>query len=105
MLAPATTANGPAIGATTAVGTLEAVAEPALFAGSGWAVPDDANAVFVNDPVWGAWTVTVKFVTAPFARVVTVGQLTIPFENRPPEEALVNARFVGRLSWTTTFAA
>src|SRR5258706_4149489 len=97
--------NCPGIGARTVVVTLDAVAEPSLFDGSGSAVPDEANAVFVNDPIWGAWTVTVKFVTAPFARVVTVGQLTIPFENTPPEEALVNARFVGRMSWTTTFAA
>ena len=63
------------------------------------------DAVFVNEPLLGAVTVTVKFIVAPRAKLVIVGHQTVPLPLVPPLVALTKVTFVGSRSLTMTLVA
>ena len=89
----------------TVVMTFALEEEPSLFDASGSVEVAVLDAMFVNEPLAGAVTVTVKFVVAPTAKFVIVGHQTVPLPFVPLLEALTNVPLVGNRSLTITFVA
>ena len=75
-----------------------------LFVGVGSGVGDVTLAKFVNEPVAGAVTVTVRFVACA-ARSVPKFHVTIPLLFAPLPLAVTNETFAGSVSVTMTLLA
>src|SRR5436305_1203745 len=89
----------------TVVLTVEPILIPSLLVGTGSPALEVAEAVLVNDPLAGAFTVTVKLVVSPYARLGSAGNSAVWSVDVPPALALTKATTAGRLSLTTTLLA
>src|SRR5437763_116968 len=111
MLLPAVTVALPVLlTATSACGvtvvlTWEPMLEPSLLAGTGSPVLEVAEAVLVNAPLAGAFTVKIGRAAGRVGGLVRAGQLTLLPVSTPPLEALTKVTFRGRASLTTTLLA
>ena len=77
-----------------------------LFPGVGSLVGLPATAVLLITPVAGALTVKPRLVDEPLASVLTVQNTFVRLAFvAPPPVALINVRFAGKLSVTTTLTA
>src|SRR4051794_989045 len=76
-----------------------------LFVSVGSGVELVTLAKFVNVPVAGARTTSVKLVELPLVNVATVGQVTTPLLLVPPLVALTKATPAGKGSVVMTFVA
>ena len=90
---------------TSAAGiTVVMTGEVMLFVLFGSTVGELALAVFVNVPLAGTVTVTVRLLTWPLAKVPRL-QLTTPLVFTPPPLALTKLTPAGNVSVTTTLLA
>src|ERR1700690_598993 len=85
------TASANCTGATV-VWTCDAGDVPSLFVSFRSSVLENAEATFVNTPVFAEVTLMVKFVEPPLVKAGIAGQLITAFENEPPADALLKFR-------------
>ena len=111
MFDPATAFVGPVTVTTmsacgvTAVLTCAPPFVPTLFVGFGSLVGDEADALLNNEPLAGAFIVTVNAAVALESKVVAGHVTTLPPPKVPPPLALTNVAFAGSASTVTMLLA